>query len=706
MSIAASKSNLAKLLAEENLLVEQRKVRTAYFDLNTRTLVLPTLKEELSNDVVDLLVSHEVGHALETPPDGWEDAIKEKKIKPGILNVVEDARIEAFVKRKYPGLKSVYARAYKELMSIDFFGLSKLDISSLNFVDRMNLHFKVGFVAGVEFSEEEQEILNKVEKVKNYGEVMKLSKEIEEFIKNDYKEKVADYKSSLNFDEIEYEESEDFGEEESLFENQENKKSEESQEGDDEEEESGGFGNSSGDDEDQDFDDMEDLFNSYTDDASKDKEKDLYAFDGKETIYVDVPKINIDDYIIHYSIVYSRMNEEVPSIFTSIDGLYNKFKNENASVVSYLAKEFNLKKNASIRKKAKESQSGDINLNKLYSYKVNNDIFKRNTKVQNEKNHSMIFYLDWSGSMDHYMIDTIKQLLCLVMFCKKVNIPYEVYAFTSLYTKEGEYATVHSMYSDEPRMRVADNTVNLTGMNLINLLSYKMSNIDFIKAANLLLSFNGSCFFGADTRYIATAPFWFNLGNTPLNHAILLSDKIAKKFKQETKTDILNNIFLTDGESNQLKFNVGRSYLRFDDRYIKGFLRDKETKITKVIKVGNKLSETNQCVEFVKQSNDFRYFGFRLAGKSEVKNNSFVFFNDWNYSKYWTELKKNNCIKATNTGFDEFYFIRANLIVEDQELNKIEEKESVNSIFKKYDKVVSSKFNNRIFLKKFISFIS
>ena len=60
------KGNLAKLLATENLLVEHRKVNTASFDVDGRVLTLPKW-DKASSTVYDLLVGHEVGHALYTP---------------------------------------------------------------------------------------------------------------------------------------------------------------------------------------------------------------------------------------------------------------------------------------------------------------------------------------------------------------------------------------------------------------------------------------------------------------------------------------------------------------------------------------------------------------------------------------------------------------------------------------------------------------
>jgi len=63
------KSNLAKLLATEDLVVEHRKVSTACFNVHTRVLTLP-MWDRASDAIYDLLVAHEVGHALYTQKIG------------------------------------------------------------------------------------------------------------------------------------------------------------------------------------------------------------------------------------------------------------------------------------------------------------------------------------------------------------------------------------------------------------------------------------------------------------------------------------------------------------------------------------------------------------------------------------------------------------------------------------------------------------
>lgn len=134
------KGMLARLLATEDIVVEHKKVSTACFNVHTRVLTLP-LWEKASNNVYDLLVAHECGHSIFTPDEDWTEQVK---IPAQFVNVVEDARIEKLMKRKYAGLAKTFYKGYGELNDDDFFQLEDEDISTFNLADRTNLYFKVG----------------------------------------------------------------------------------------------------------------------------------------------------------------------------------------------------------------------------------------------------------------------------------------------------------------------------------------------------------------------------------------------------------------------------------------------------------------------------------------------------------------------------------------------------------------------------------
>jgi hypothetical protein len=93
------KGMLARLLATEDLIVEHKKVETACFNVHTRVLTLP-MWQKASNGVYDMLVAHEVSHALYTPDEDWTEQVQ---VPPQFVNVCEDARVEKLMKRRYAG---------------------------------------------------------------------------------------------------------------------------------------------------------------------------------------------------------------------------------------------------------------------------------------------------------------------------------------------------------------------------------------------------------------------------------------------------------------------------------------------------------------------------------------------------------------------------------------------------------------------------
>jgi len=171
------KGNLARLLATENLIVEHRKTPTASFDVDRRVLTLP-MWDNASGVVYDMLVGHEVGHALFTPNEDWRDIADCPK---DFVNVIEDARIEKLMKRKFPGLRKSFSGGYKELNDKDFFAIADEDISKFSLIDRINLHFKVGASAMIPFSIEEQVFVARTDVAETFEEVLQIAVDVHKF---------------------------------------------------------------------------------------------------------------------------------------------------------------------------------------------------------------------------------------------------------------------------------------------------------------------------------------------------------------------------------------------------------------------------------------------------------------------------------------------------------------------------------------------
>ena len=120
-------------------IVEHRQVTTAQFNVDTRVLTLPTWNHRV-NAVTDLLIAHEVGHALYTPNE-W-DYLEE--VPQQFVNVTEDIRIEKLMKRRYQGLPKTFYAGYETLSAEDFFQIEGVEWSNLNLADKLNLYFKIG----------------------------------------------------------------------------------------------------------------------------------------------------------------------------------------------------------------------------------------------------------------------------------------------------------------------------------------------------------------------------------------------------------------------------------------------------------------------------------------------------------------------------------------------------------------------------------
>ena len=162
------KSQLAKLLATEDLIVENKQVQTAQFNVHTRVLTLP-LWDRASENVYDALVAHEVGHALYTPDENWREKVK---VPQQFVNVTEDVRIEKLMKRRYAGISKTFYRGYNELSDEDFFEIADTDVNEMNLADRVNLYFQDRSFIDVCFTEEEQVVVDQVYAAESFDDAL------------------------------------------------------------------------------------------------------------------------------------------------------------------------------------------------------------------------------------------------------------------------------------------------------------------------------------------------------------------------------------------------------------------------------------------------------------------------------------------------------------------------------------------------------
>ena len=170
------KSNLAKLLATENITIQHNNVKTASFDVKDRVLTLPIFKQK-SGDVYDMLIAHECAHALWTPYDKWQ-GIDNAELR-SYVNVLEDTRIDHLIQSKYPGVVSNYKNGFDILEKQNFFGFGGKDINKdFMIIDKINLRSKSMNRLPFDFNDQDNEWVSKVDNLKTFDDVLKLANEM------------------------------------------------------------------------------------------------------------------------------------------------------------------------------------------------------------------------------------------------------------------------------------------------------------------------------------------------------------------------------------------------------------------------------------------------------------------------------------------------------------------------------------------------
>jgi hypothetical protein len=722
--LVESKSNLARLMATENLIVEQRQVSTAYFDIKNRVLTVPVLNGNLSNELIDLLLGHEVGHALETPAQGWHDSVVDLKVNRSILNVCEDVRIEKKIKRKFPGIRISFIKGYRELMEMNFFGTKGDDLNKRNFIDRVNLYTKGGAAQGIDFTSDEYSLVREVEAAETFEETVAIAMKIQKFMKEnpDINKQEPEMGNMKLIDEEDDGESEigpsevssgsDSGEEQPSGES--------GKEPAEDTKQRKGSGTSGAKKKNTDeSDDVE--IESETDNHFREKEKELYSSNRKDMKYSNIPELILKNIVVSHKTLISEIEgvnnrDDFRRDFRPDKMLvnYNKFRIESNKVVSYLVKEFEMRKNAEQQARAKISKTGELNLSKIHEYKYNDDIFARLTKVPNGKSHGLVMFIDWSGSMADYISPTVKQLLNLVMFCKKVNIPFDVYAFSS--SRLPERAS-----SDVQRASIAGDLHVSPDFSLLNILSHKMTAKEFTKMASYLLDY------GTGRRHTCSnmqPPDIMELGGTPLNEAVISAFQVIPKFKSDNKLQIVNTVFLTDGEGSRFLWRIEGDAARLTPieptKWLRSFFRDPVTKASVELPgatSGSRNHSRNLSTEqtialltLLKQRTDANVIGFYITNMRNFRNSISLYFPADKAEKMSqereAEFRKKNFTFVDSVGYDEYYFLRSDKLDTDDEDEFEVTSTTTRGLVSAFSKYTGSRVSNRVVLNRFINLIA
>lgn len=702
------KTNLARLLATENISVEYGDYPTASFHPKRRHLELPNWSHT-SNNVHDLLVGHEVGHAVFTP-------IYENKLftdideqRPGLvhmyMNVVEDARIEREIKSKFPGLKRSFFRGYKTLFEEDRFKIGDRQPDDFNLLDRINLFFKVGNHIQIPFSEEEKPFVDRIENTKSFDEVMNIVRDLYEYSKKKAEEKqqemedseTSDHKFQLKGDDDTEEGYEDFDSVPNPLENSDSGDGDgddQSSESDDSSEDNNGnseLGNDS----------QDDIFDSLQSETSKGLSDSLQDMvdrqsgnwnDNSVPYYFYIPKVNSDDFIVPLNEVHQHIGAHYQhSVHLVHQSDFVKFKRDNQKVVNYMAKEFDLKKNAEQMSRVSVSKTGVIDVNKLHSYKYNDDLFRRVTSIPGGKNHGIVMFVDWSGSMSDSITNVIRQAMTLAMFCKKVDIPFNLYGFTDnsmLYDELEDVQEKGLVRYGFPHVSYRHKDLKIQNFRLREYLNSSLNNRAFDKAMYNMFLLSVSF----ENGHWANVPFNEQLSSTPLNDAIIIAHDLIPKFRQSYKLEKVTSIWLTDGDSNSADYRYtghGSPLDNYTYSYHKRIVVNRDTKVQYQAKSRSEM--TNALLESLRESTQIETVGFFVLSRQGVRSvRNRVPINNINEAKIKSINRTKSAIFHDVQGYSEYYAIKggSDLETETEELNieRGAKKGKITTAFKKHTK--------------------
>jgi hypothetical protein len=710
----------ARLLATENLSVIRARTRTASFDIKSRILTLPMWKD-MTPEIEDMLIGHEVGHALYTG-EQYLDPLKETPKLHSYMNVLEDVRIEKLIKRKYPGLRKRMNEGYKQLNERDFFGTKQVQsFDDLLLIDKINLYFKAGFQCGVTFTPDEKAFVNRAERTETIDEIIALANDIYAYSKQLAEERKQQHQfqeaeedgedeNEMDFDP---DMDDDFDDEESDDENLKPMKSNSPTLQNDDKSEEG--------------DDLE----SKTERAFQNKLEDLaddsteYKYWKFDTDYFEDPVIGYKQILnetksveqwetnnpemVDYRTRYMDENQ-VKEYKAKQASEFQQFKTDSVRTVNYLVKEFEMKKSAQMHKRASVSKIGSLDMKKVYAYKLQDDLFKRVTSLPQGKNHGMVLLVDWSGSMNDVLNDTLKQVINLAMFCNRVQIPYRVFAFTTDYKKNETKERYNERYAKHVAKRETNLIDNTNGFNLLELFSNKMTTSEFNSMARRILDYRFQWNDG------------YNTGGTPLNEALIYCYDMLGKYIKNNNIEKTTFITLTDGEGGQLN---SYSHGRFDDSRtevvnnvykrikIKNFIKDEVTQ--KTYEIGRRAGEqTEMILRMMKDRYNIAMVGFHIcanrgrdlrgvlnANLPDYKGDTYSVIEGWK-----KEFRLNGFASIKNTGRDELFLIpQASTKIQEGELD-VKTNANAKAIARNFGKYMNVKKTSRVLLNKFVGLVA
>ena len=755
-----SKTILAKLLAGENMIVQHKNIEQSSFDPKTRVITLPIYDDKIDEDVYDILVSHEVAHALFTPRD--KDAENAKTALHHYYNVVEDHRVEKMIKTKFPGLARPYYNGYKKLFDDGYFGVDEKELSELLLGDRFNVSAKVSGL-DIPFTEEEQKIVDAAKNAVTFEEMKRAAYDMyvydrmqendmqsqgcdsddeEDKEENDEKEKSeggkgkSDEKDKGEKEEKgegkgEGEDDEENGEGEGKEDDKEggNKKGE-GEEGDGEED---GEGEGEGEDTDENSPKNDSKSNkSNKGNTNSNKPRNGNKKSEEEIEEVEFKEDDIEPQLKSQATVDAKLKglvqrHTVPPMYLTYPDLKTSdfivpalkvLSDFNATINSQLSHTVSTFE-TSLKEFVTSNKRIVAYLHKEFLLKMNAEQQKRSlTHTSGELDVSKVFKYRYDEDI-FKKVTTVPNgkshgLILYLDWSGSMNDKFTETVMQLivliLFCKRAGipfdlYAFTDNYRSQTVNHKYKNTDIKLPRVKLLNLISSSLSTMKYNKALlNLwILAHNISCT-SSDYR----------LSDTPLDSSLFLVPKIIEEFKKKYKVQIAHLVVLTDGMSNdgfytasnddQIKFNTNNIVTVTHDYKTYSIWNGTSDKMSPSVK------RTCNIIEMVKDISKANIVGFSLIHNTRSSlTGNLDYYGVQANTKELERFEKDGCF-TIKKGYDELYFTsfkNMNIRSNGNFFQKASSTEAAEvTVRRAFQQMGAERLKSRVVLSRFISLIS
>jgi hypothetical protein len=718
---------LSSLLAMENITVLRERVPTASFDIKNRVLRVPILIN-MNNSEELLFRLHEVGHALYTDESYMTYIQMEtgRKAFRGYMNILEDVRIERMIKKHYPGCRKDFYSGYASLNDRNFFGIENKDLSKYTLIDRINIFYKVGFKSGVRFTPEEMVFVREADETNTLADVYQLAKRVYDFAKEQ-----AEKKKQQNPEEIGDEESDEDSMEELVFDGDDIFGDSESddieygdEEGEGEQQSSGNLGEESEEGEESDekqnsggagSGNIEDDIAPETQESFDRSLNNNIEAHGRDVFYV-APEMVIQPLFEEYRIALNFMRaadadkDQYVDATVGMTEKYQRFKRDNQKAVAHLVKEFEMRKAATRYARTQTAQTGSLSMNKIHGYKTGNDLFKKLNIVADDQNHGFLMLLDWSGSMDLCLSDAVGQVITLAQFCRRVNIPFKVVAFsdgisTDHYNK--------AMFQTKKLLDGIHYSLDNHACRMITFLDSKMSGSEFEYMSEAMytlriLRARSPRIPGSASEFVSHGGSRiYDLNGTPLGAALTWAYQYLDEFKKSIGVEKMTFVTVTDGDGGEDSFRntkTGAIAYRRNGVY---YLRDQKTGRVVDMDMDNRHCYQHAIVKLIGKSG-VNTVGFFIARKASygIRSLNTIFHVPEDYSAAQVAFRKSGYYEYSTGVYNKFFMIPSSYDNAEVNLDNINGEMTAAQISRSLKSAMSDVTKSRIVLTKFIEQIS